>query len=169
MEFKKIALIYRNRNAQVTVELLLVLPVFFLMLFIIMEFGMIAHKVIVVNHAAYEIARIGALLAGPTGGDPPRQAIVDYNTLNDVKCQIFGISCGQVLLNVTTEVTGYDPQVGSNHTNEDIIVTLVYPVKLIFPVANYVLADPPRNRHIKKITVSVRMPVEKPLYASKSF
>lgn len=160
---------YLFKKAQVTVELLLVLPVFFLLLFTIMEFGMIAHKVIVVNHAAYEIARIGALLAGPKGGDPPRQAVVDYDALNNVKCQIFGTTCGQVLLNVTTQITGYDPQAGPSHTNEDIIVTLVYPVKLIFPGANYFLADPPRNRHTKKITVSVRMPIEKPVYASKSF
>ncbi|MEF3280258.1 MAG: pilus assembly protein [Elusimicrobiota bacterium] len=157
------------RKAQVTVELLLVLPVFFLMLFTIMEFGLIAHKVIVVNHAAYEIARIGSLLAGPHGGQKNTASKIEYSKLEDVKCQIFGPTCGEVNLIATIDTTGYDPQVGPQHINEDIVVTLIYPVHLIFPGPNYFLADPPRNVHIKRIRVTVRMPIEKPLFQSTSF
>ncbi|HOJ86923.1 MAG: TadE/TadG family type IV pilus assembly protein [Elusimicrobiales bacterium] len=157
------------KKAQVTVELLLVLPIFFLMLFFIMEIGLLAHKVIVVNHAAYEIARIGSLLAGSQGGKKPGPAVIETSKLESVKCQIFQATCGEVVLNATTETTGYDPQVGPSHTNEDIIVTLIYPVHLVFPGSNYFLADNPKNRHIKRITVTVRMPVEKPLFQSSSF
>jgi hypothetical protein len=157
------------KKAQVTVELMLVLPVFFLLLFTIMEFGLIAHKVLIVNHAAYEIARIASLLAGSQGGRKPGPAVIEMSKLESVKCQIFQSTCGEVVLNATTETTGYDPQVGTSHTNEDVIVTLVYPVHLIFPGPNYFLADTPKNRHIRRIKVSVRMPVEKPLFQSSSF
>lgn len=158
-----------RKRAQVVVELLLVLPVFFLMLFFIMELGLLAHKVIVVNHAAYEIARIGSLIAGPHGGSRNTQSQINYSKLESVKCQIFGPRCGEVYMNVAIEQTGYDPQVGPQHQNEDIIVTLNYPVKLVLPGPNYFLADPPKNRHIKRIKVTVRMPIEKPLFQSRSF
>jgi hypothetical protein len=161
-----------EKKGQVTVELLLVLPVFFLLLFTIMEFGFIAHKVILVNHAAYEIARIGSLLAGTQGGKPPKSPFkIDENTLNTlkkVKCDIFGENeCHNIILEVADDMTSIDPQSGQQ--NFDIVITLTYPVKLIFPMVNYFLADPPKKNHIRKITVKVRMPVEQPLYKSKSF
>lgn len=159
----------KDWKAQVVVELLLVLPVFFLMLFFIMELGLLAHKVIVVNHAAYEIARIGSLLAGPHGGSRHTQSQINYSKLEAVKCEIFGSICGEVYMNVSIEQTGYDPQVGPQHQNEDLIVSLNYPVRLVFPGPNYFLADPPRSRHIKRIKVVVRMPIEKPVFQSSSF
>jgi hypothetical protein len=157
-----------RKRGQVTVELLLVLPVFFLLLFTIMEFGFIAHKVILVNHAAYEIARIGSLLAGTQGGKNPQYPAVDKSKLESVKCQIFGSECGNVILaDPIYDMTSIDLQSGQQ--NFDIVITLTYPVKLIFPMVNYFLADPPKTNHIRKITVSVRMPVEQPLYKSQSF
>ncbi len=161
----------KREKGQVTVELLLVLPVFFLLLFTIMEFGLLAHHVIVVNHAAYEIARIGSLLAGPAGGQKPQPAKIDMNKLESVKCQIFSSNCGMVKLTATTEITSYDPQAGPTHTNEDIIVTITYPAVLIFPIVNYFLSHNKcvGGRCIRWITVSVRMPVEKPLFQSQSF
>ena len=57
-----------KRAGQVTVELLLVLPVFMLLLFFIMELGNLAYQTILVHHCAYELARIGSLVAGPPGG-----------------------------------------------------------------------------------------------------
>lgn len=160
---------FDKRKTQVVVELLLVLPIFFLMLFFIMELGLLAHKVIVVNHAAYEIARIGSLLAGPHGGSRYTQSQVNYSKLESIKCEIFGSSCGEVIMTTSIESTGYDPQVGTQHQNEDFIVTLNYPVHLVLPGPNYFLADPPKNRHIKRINVTVRMPIEKPLFQSSSF
>lgn len=160
------------KKTQVTVELLLVLPVFFLMLFFIMEIGLLAHKVIVVNHCAYELARIGSLLAGPRGGDDPSSTMTRDVTsqLESVKCKMFR-NCGEVRMFVNIEqnrYAAYDPQVGPQHRNEDIVVTLIYPVHLIFPGPNYFLSDPPKTKHIKNIKVSVRMPVEKPLFQSSS-
>ncbi|GAB4033286.1 MAG: hypothetical protein Fur0012_12740 [Elusimicrobiota bacterium] len=156
------------KKAQVTVELLLVLPIFFLMLFFIMEIGLLAHKIIVVNHAAYELARIGSLLAGPKGGEKDEAGSKDVTSkLNAVKCEMFQ-NCNQVTLIASIEDTAPDPQTGGTHMNQDFVVTLIYPVKLALPGPNFFLADPPRTAHIKKIKVKVRMPIEKPLFKSSS-
>ena len=56
------------RRGQVTIELLLVLPVFMLLLFFIMEMGNMGFQTILAHHCAYELARIGSLVAGPHGG-----------------------------------------------------------------------------------------------------
>ena len=56
-----------KRAGQVTVELLLVLPVFMLLLFFIMEMGNLGFQTILAHHCCYELARIGSLVAGPTG------------------------------------------------------------------------------------------------------
>ena len=159
-----------KKNGQVTVELLLVLPVFFLMLFFIMDLGLLAHKVIVVNHAAYELARIGSLLAGPKGGSNSSNSTSVDSKLRELLCQMFK-NCGQI--NLITSIVNdknppYDPQVGANHIHEDLLVTIRYPVKLALPGSSYFLADNPKGAHIKWITVKVRMPIEKPLSQSQS-
>ena len=47
---------------------------------------------------------------------------------------------------------------------EDLLVTLIFPAKLIFPGSSYFFADQPKGRRIKNITVRVRMPIEKPVF-----
>ncbi|PIS47946.1 MAG: hypothetical protein COT17_00810 [Elusimicrobia bacterium CG08_land_8_20_14_0_20_51_18] len=155
-----------KKKAQVTVELLLVLPVFFLMLFFIMDLGLLAHKIIVVNHAAYELARVGSLLAGPKGGSSSSGSHGVDSKLQSLLCEMF-TNCGQIQLSSSFQGTASDPQAGG-HMNEDIVVTLVYPVKLALPGSSYFLADPPKANHVKRITVTVRMPVEKPIFKSVS-
>lgn len=170
MSFKsfKVFIALKARQAQVTVELLLVLPIFFLMLFFIMEVGLLAHKIIVVNHAAYELARIGSLLAGPLGGEKDETASKNVDTkLKAVMCEMFK-NCNQVTLITSIDYTADDPQTGGSHRNEDYVVTLIYPVRLALPGPNFFLADPPRSAHIKKIRVTVRMPIEKPIFKSSS-
>jgi len=58
-----------KRAGQVTVELLLVLPVFMLLLFFIMEMGNLGFHTILAHHCAYEMARVGSLVAGPNAGN----------------------------------------------------------------------------------------------------
>ncbi|MBI4801219.1 MAG: pilus assembly protein [Elusimicrobia bacterium] len=157
----------RGRKGQTTVELLLVLPIFVLMLCLCMELGNIAHQVIMVHHCAYELARIGSLVAGPKGGSPD-------NTMSDVPKalarmraalqEMFPSYYGKINLSAVAETTQIDPQ-AAGHQNEDLVVVLKYPVELLFPVSNYVLADPPNKQaHIMSITVRMRMPIEKPMF-----
>ncbi|MEA3306450.1 MAG: TadE family protein [Elusimicrobiota bacterium] len=155
------------KKGQVTVELMLVLPIFFLMIFFIMELGNVAFQTILYHHSAYEIARIGSLVAGPKGGSVSSGSNVGFATakmksvLNKMK-----INC-KLQPSPIAEVTGADPQVqatGATHINEDLILSLTCKAKLIFPVARYFLSDPPRVQGMKKIIVKVRMPIEKPIF-----
>lgn len=157
-----------KKAGQVTVELLLVLPVFMLMLFFIMELGNLAYQTILVHHCAYELARIGSLTAGPPGGSSSTALNVNKAQMQSVLAQMFKNS-GQISVDPATEVTSEDPQPKAApnphiHTNEDLVVTLVFPAKLIFPGSSYAFADAPRSRRIKNITVKVRMPIEKPVF-----
>ncbi|MFA6433174.1 MAG: TadE/TadG family type IV pilus assembly protein [Elusimicrobiales bacterium] len=159
-----------ERAGQVTVELLLVLPVFMLLLFFIMELGNLAYQTILVHHCAYELARIGSLVAGPPGGSSSTtsNAAKAQAKMQSALAKMFA-NTGRIQLVVTSEVTGVDPQPKASpnphtHTNEDLLVTLVYPAKLVFPGSSYFFADPPKARGIKNITVRVRMPIEKPMF-----
>ncbi len=159
-----------KRAGQVTVELLLVLPVFMLLLFFIMELGNLAYQTILVHHCAYELARIGSLVAGPPGGSSSTTSNVGQaeSKMRSVIAKMFA-NPGQIQLIVTSEVTGIDPQPKASpnphtHTNEDLLVTLIFPAKLIFPGSSYFFADQPKGLRIKNITVRVRMPIEKPVF-----
>jgi len=159
-----------KRAGQVTVELLLVLPVFMLMIFFIMELGNLAYQTILAHHCAYELARIGSLVAGPPGGSSDDTSNVGKaeSKMRSVISKMFK-NPGQIQLVVTSEITGVDPQPKasqnpSTHTNEDLMVTLIFPAKLVFPGSSYFFSDPPKGRKIKNITVRVRMPIEKPVF-----
>ncbi len=154
---------------QVTVELLLVLPVFFLLIFLIMEVGYLAFKVILYHHSAYELARIGSLVAGPRGGVKSSSSDKDFaKTKMDEVLQTMGIVGKECSLIVGTEETLEDPQVKATdsgyHMNEDLLVTLSCNAHLVFPGARYVLSDPPRSKGMRKISVTVMMPIEKPIF-----
>jgi len=146
----------RNKNAgQTTVELLLVLPMFFFFIFAIMEIGNIAFQVIVANHGVYEIARIGSLTAGPPDGNIG----VATQRMNAVKSKMFP-NPGRVSISARRQVTQTDPQL-ENHANADLIVTLKYKANLVFPITRYVLSKP-LGSGTQTITVTARMPIESP-------
>lgn len=150
-----------KRAGQVTVELLLVLPVFMLLLFFIMEMGNLGWNTILAHHCAYEMARIGSLVAGPTGAQTHGGLAAANIKMKNVMNKMFPSTPG-------VKVEGYlvatlrDPQ--SYQLGEDLLVTLTYPVKLVFPGSSYFLSDKPRTRRTKTIVVRVRMPVEKPYF-----
>ena len=159
-----------KKTGQVTVELMLVLPVFMLMLFFIMELGNLAYQTILVHHCAYELARIGSLVAGPPGGSERNNSNVAMaeQKMRHALTRMFKRS-RNIKLNARAVVTSLDPQPLASpnprtHINEDLQVTLVYPATLIFPGSSYFLADTPRRLHRRKITVKVRMPIEKPVF-----
>ena len=150
-----------KRAGQVTIELLLVLPVFMLLLFFIMEMGNMGFQTILAHHCAYELARIGSLVAGPTGaGSGGGQGMANMKMKN-VLGQMFPSSPGVNVEGLLVQ-TLKDPQ--SGQMGEDLLVTLTYPAKLIFPGSSTFLSDPPKGKRIKTIIVKVRMPVEKPYF-----
>lgn len=164
---RKTDFIGKSLTGQVTVELLLVLPVFFLMLFFIMELGNLAFQTILYHHSAYELARIGSLVAGPRGGSSSSVSNISFATqkMNNV-LKSMNINC-KLQPSPMAESTGSDPQVqstGASHVNEDLIVSLTCSARLVFPGARYFLSDAPRTQGRKKIVVQVRMPIEKPVF-----
>jgi hypothetical protein len=145
---------WKNKG-QTTVELLLMLPVFFLLLFSIMEIGNIAFQYIVANHGAYELARIGSLTAGPPRGNLGFAIM----KMNNAKMTMFPTP-GDVTLSVATEITGSNPQ-GIDHINADLILTLNYKANLVFPISRYLLSRPFGSGKLP-LTVILRMPIENP-------
>ncbi len=145
-----------KKAGQVTIELLLVLPVFMLLLFFIMEMGNMGFQTILAHHCAYELARIGSLVAGPTGaGSGGGQAMANMK-MKKVLEKMFP-SSPNISVDGVLVPTLKDPQ--SGQMGEDLLVTLNYEAKLIFPGSSAFLSDPPKGKRIKKIIVKVRMPV----------
>lgn len=151
-----------GRKGQVTIELMLVLPVFFMMLFFIMEIGNLGYQTILANHCAYELARIGSLVAGPSGYENDTNSRTEegraINKMKSAARKMFPKTDVQVSGRAVS--TTWDRQ--AQRSNEDFIVTIRYPAKLIFPGSSYALADNPKSRRIKYLNISVRMPIEKP-------
>lgn len=137
------------RSGQVVVEMLLILPVFLTMVFLIMETGNISFRLIVLNHATYEVARIG----GMTWSNP---ALGNNGKMNEKMRRILpeaGVNC-------VTEATLTDPQ--AEQLNNDLVCTGTENVKLIFPISNVILAKP-AGGGTRELKAVVRMPVEQPL------
>lgn len=153
----------RKRAGQVTAELMLILPVLMLMIFFLLEYGNIAYHTIIANHASYEFARIGALVGTnkPSGKASTSTMI---SKINRAKQRVFGADAHRINVAVKLQKTGTDPMY-KRHQHEDVIVTVIYPVRLIFPGTNWLLASNPKRDGVRKVRAVARMPVEK-IYAS---
>lgn len=144
-----------RKHGQVVVEMLLILPVFLTIIFSIMEMGHLAFWVIVLNHATYECARIGAMEATGLDGSGPRDVTGQMQT---IMSRI--ITTARIEKATHTEATLTDPQ--ANVTNHDLVVVGSYDAHLVFPISSLLLANP-RGSGIRHLEAVVRMPIEQPL------
>lgn len=147
-----------KRKGQIVVELVLILPVFFLVVFMIMELGNIAFQTILAHHVAYEVARIGSLTARTNmGAELPME-----EHLKKMLPRAF--------LQYREEATLPDPQTFGETVNHDLVVTVNYPAPLIFPMTSVLFsnsAGPVKKKissPVRWIKAEVRMPVEQPLF-----
>lgn len=154
----------RKCGGQVTVELIMVLPVFMIMMFFVLEYGNIAYHTIIANHASYEFARIGSLVGSKKPSGSAERAVMQQK-INAAKRKVFGADSERIQVALKLETTGVDPMY-QKHRHEDVIVTVTYPVRLIFPGTSYILASEPKRLGIKKIQAVTRMPVEKSYLSS---
>ena len=150
---------YKKRGGQVTAELMLILPVFMVLIFFVLEYGNIAYHTIIANHASYEFARIGALVAVKKPSGRPDRTVITQK-INQAKLKVFGNKAGGIDVSVKVETTGVDPMY-KKHRHEDLVVTVTYPVRLAFPGTSFVLASQPRREGIRRIQAVTRMPIEK--------
>jgi Flp pilus assembly protein TadG len=154
----------KKRGGQVTAELMLILPVFMLMIFFVLEYGNIAYHSIIATHASYEFARIGSLVAVKKPSGRPDRTVMTQK-INQAKQKVFGSRSGSIGVNVKVETTGTDPMY-RRHRHEDVVVTVTYPVRLMFPGTSYILASEPRRDGIRRIKTTARMPIEKAYLSS---
>ena len=136
----------------------LVLPVFFAIVFTIMEIGHLAFWMIVLNHAAYEAARVGALLAGPDPGTS--SSGVNIGRAKQKAQEVLQRIITTATCDVASESTAPDRQAGV--TNQDLIVKAHYDVHLVFPISSIMLSNP-KGSGKYPLDVAVRMPIEQPL------
>ena len=85
--------------------------------------------------------------------------------INQAKQKVFGSKASGISVNVKVETTGTDPMY-KKHRHEDLIVTMVYPVHLVFPGTSFILASKPRKEGIRRLTIVTRMPIEKAYLSS---
>ena len=156
--------IFHRRRGQVTVELLLILPVFLLLIFFVLEYGNIVYHTIVLNHASYEFARIASLVGVEKPSGVANRTVMQQK-IELSKRKVFGENAERLNVQVKVETTGTDPMY-KKHRHQDVIVTVVYPLKLAYPGTSYILANEPRKNGIRKLTASARMPVEKAYLSS---
>jgi hypothetical protein len=139
-------------GGQVVVEVALILPVFLAMVFSIMEIGYVSFRVIVLNHATFEVARI----AGMTWMMPGSGRNNDYNMVMRQILTDATVECGVS----PTGTPLADPQSGT--LNFDLLCTGTEDVRLIFPISSILLAKP-AGSGTRRINAQVYMPVEQPL------
>lgn len=160
--------IKRFRKAQSSVELILVLPIFMLMICFIMEIGLLAYQTILAHHAAYEALRIGSMIAGPPGGtrEPHKKVYLRKDTIAkgemEKVLQRFFPSKRAEIISLELQQTGFDPQTNYGHEHVDLVLELKYTAKLFFPGSGYYLS--PRRDGTRPIKVKMRMPVEVPVF-----
>ena len=140
------------------------LPVFMLVIFFVLEYGNLAYRTLILNHASYEFARIAALTGVDTPSGPANRTTM-MQKIEQSKRKVFGKEAERLSVQVKVETTGMDPMY-KKHRHQDVIVTLTYPVKLVFPGTSYIMADEPRREGIRKIKSTARMPVEKAYLSS---
>lgn len=151
--------IYRRKRGQVTVELLLILPVFLIMIFFVLEYGNLAYRKLILNHASYEFARIAALVGVDEPSGPANRTRM-MEKIEQAKRKVFGQEAGRLTVQVKVQTTGVDPMY-KKHRHQDVVVSVTYPAKLVFPGTSFILADEPRREGIRKLYSTARMPVEK--------
>ena len=142
----------------------MILPIFMFLVFIVLEYGNIAYHTIIANHASYEFARIGSLVAvTKPSGRPDRTRITQK--VNQSKLKVFGSRAGSIGVNIKVETTGTDPMY-KKHRHEDVVVTVTYPVHLLFPGTSWLLASEPRKNGVRRIQAVTRMPIDKAYLSS---
>lgn len=150
----------RGTGGQVIVEVLLVLPVFLLLTFSIMEIGHLAFRTILLHHAAYEVARYGSLTCPNTfkASKVCDQPNPDTSGMRAIAKKI--LPTAQV--DVAVRATLSDPQPQPPCMNHDIVVTLTQQVPMIFPMTGMIFAD--KGSRARTLRAAVPMPVERPLF-----
>jgi len=154
---------FRNKGGQTVIELVVVLPIFMMIIFVVLELGNIAYHTLLAHHISYELARVGSMVGvkKPSGkADATRMKGKMRNALS----KMLGMADPGRKVRFSSKIvqTSADPQV-SFHRNEDLVVNIVYRVDLAYPLTSYIFASEPKKLGILWLKANARMPIEKPL------
>lgn len=130
--------LYREQHGQALVEMALVLPLFFLLLFGVIEMGRIGHAYITVSNAAREGARLATI--GEEEDSKIREAVLNA-------------APGLNLSALTVEITPNQLNRQSSFSGQPVSVQVTYPVQLIIPVISNVIPNPV----VVKSTLTMRL------------
>lgn len=168
---------FKRRSGQALVEVALIFPIFLIVVFGVMQLGHLAAMTLVVNHAAFEIARIGAISS--EGFRPGERAScssakVNLGKMTEVSREIFDRWPGRVVEPIPYKVvpTLTDPE--AQRPNCDLVVILQYQLPLIFPFVNLFFAQPPLGGYeagvgmYRMVIGESRMPLEVPIWGESS-
>ncbi len=145
-------------RGQVLIEVLLILPVFMLLIFMIMQIGFFSFQAIVTHHGAYEVARVASLSA--TKDSPCWK--VSQQVVKDTADKMFSDFKSPV--RAVEEGTLADPQEGGMHC--DVVVTMERKIRIHLPmIGRFMKAASPSSCDAEgcKVVAVVRMPIERPL------
>ena len=153
----------RNKGGQTVIELIVVLPVFMMIIFVVLELGNIAYHTLIAHHISYELARVGSMVgvkkhSGKTDSTRVR------SKMRAALSKMLGTSDPGKKVRFSSKIvrTSNDPQV-KGHPNEDLVVNVVYRVDLAYPLTSYIFASEPKRLGILWLKANARMPIERPL------
>ena len=153
----------RNKGGQTVIELIVVLPVFMMIIFVVLELGNIAYHTLIAHHISYELARVGSMVGVKKASGSTDSTRV-RSKMRAALSKMLGMADPSKKVKFSSKIvrTSNDPQV-KYHRNEDLVVNIVYRVDLAYPLTSYVFASEPKRLGILWLKASARMPVERPL------
>lgn len=113
----------KGEHGQALVEMALVLPLFFLLLFGVIEMGRVGYAYITVSNAAREGGRIATI-----GG-------TDLNINGSIKNAAVSLDPANLTITIT-------PSQSQRQSGQEVTVQVTYPVQLIIPIISNVIPNP---------------------------
>lgn len=152
-------------SGQAVIEVLLILPVFLSLVFLIMEIGHLSFRTILIHHAAYEVARVGSLTTSPDHANSNCQfPHLNANAMQRVQRRI--LPHARIHPQPLIQRTLVDPQ--DNCPNYDVVVNMEEDVPLVFvPITGIFLGhncNGQKSLQYRCLRATVRMPIERPLF-----
>ena len=153
----------RNKGGQTVIELVVVLPIFMMIIFVVLELGNIAYHTLIAHHISYELARVGSMV-GVKKHSGKTDATRMQGKMRAALSKMLGMAEPGKKVRFSSKIvrTSNDPQV-KDHPNEDLVVNIVYRVDLAYPLTSYVFASEPKRLGILWLKANARMPIERPL------
>lgn len=113
----------KGEHGQALVEMALVLPLFFLLLFGVIEMGRVGYAYITVTNATREGGRVATL-----GG-------TDDQIMTSIKAAATALDSMSLTIIIT-------PLEDSRQSGQDVKVDVTYPVQLVIPIISNVITNP---------------------------